>query len=162
MTNPKKMTERAIRLHIVLFNSMIMLVFAVSGCAGKNDLSPIDVENQAFEDFRTEIRNAIDDPERETKAIAIADGLREELASLRGKKEKRQNEFKTLNANYDTTRAEFDAVIKTTNDEIRMNQKRIFQKRDDFIAITTPEEWIQISEARTEAISAAFATLQST
>lgn len=162
MINPKNLTERTSRLHIVLFSSMILLVFAVSGCAGKNDVSPIDVENQAFEDFRAEIRNAIDDPERETKAIAIVEELREELASLRNKKKGRQNDFKKLNANYDATRAEFDAVLKATNEEILLNQKRIADKRNAFIAVTTPEEMIQITEARTAAISAAIDTLQST
>ena len=40
------------------------IAYAFAGCGGKDAIAPIEVERQAFEDLRTEIRKAIDDPAR--------------------------------------------------------------------------------------------------
>ncbi|MCZ6498211.1 MAG: hypothetical protein O6765_05755 [Gammaproteobacteria bacterium] len=121
----------------------------------------VDVEKQAFDDLRSEIRIAINDAERETKAITLVDELAEELESLRSLKTKSREQGRRLNANYDTTRAEFDVFISASNVEIRLTQQRILEKRVAFIAITTLEEWNQIFNARTNAISAAIESIQS-
>ncbi len=145
---------------LIVILSILGMLFA--GCGSSGDVSLVEVEKQAFDDLRSEIRIAIDDPERETKAIAIVDELAEELESLRNLKSKRREQSRRLNANYDTTRAEFDAFISASNREIRLTQQRILEKRGAFIAITTLEEWEQISDARTDAISAAIQSIQST
>ncbi len=54
-----------------------------SGCGGKDAVAAIEVEKQAFEDLRTEIRGAIDDPAREAEAIALVDLLVDDLDNLR-------------------------------------------------------------------------------
>ncbi len=46
--------------YVLLF---AVIVSAIAGCAGKDDVSPVDVEKQAFEDLRSEIREVIDDPQ---------------------------------------------------------------------------------------------------
>lgn len=138
-----------------------LLAIAIAGCAGKSNVSPVDHEKQAFDDLRAEIHIAISDEEREAQAIALVDELAEELESLRRKKAKKQEHGRKLNANYDTTRTEFDAFISASNVEIRLNQQRILEIRGAFIAITTPEEWNQIFDARTEAIKAAIKSTQS-
>ena len=56
------------------------LLFA---CAGNNDVSPVDREKQAFEDFRNEVRVVVADPARQTEIIALIDTLAENLHSLR-------------------------------------------------------------------------------
>lgn len=132
----------------------------IGGCAGKGDVNPVDVEKQAFDNLRSEIRIAVDDPERETKAIAVVDELAAELESLRRKTAERHEQAKNLNANYDTTRAEFDAFISASNADIRLSQQRILEKRERLIEVTTPEEWDQILDARTEAIDTAFKSTQ--
>jgi len=161
MINRRKASISASRRSMALLGPTLAFTFVICGCAGKSDVSPVDVEKQAFEDLRAEIRSAIDDPDRETKVIAMVDEMGEELASLRRLKKQRQTQVKKLNANYDTTRAEFDAFIIESNADIRQKQQRILEKRVAFIEITTPEEWAKISDARTEAISAAFKTAQS-
>jgi len=145
--------------HLVVISSLLAMLF--TGCTGNGDVSLVDVEKQAFDDLRSEIRIAIDDPERETRAIALVDELAEELESLRRKKAERQEQGRKLNANYDTTRAEFDAFTNASNVDIRRNQQRILEKRKAFIEITTPEEWNQLFDARTEAIAAAIKSAQS-
>lgn len=141
------------------------LVFAViviiaDGCAGKSDLSPIDVQKQAFEDLRAEIREVIDNPQRASEAITLVDGLEGELQALREKILARQARARQLNVNYDTTRAEFDAFFAQVNKDIRLNQQRVAKSHHAFLALTTPDEWSQLSKARTAAMSASIKAIQ--
>lgn len=144
---------------MLVISSLIAVLFV--GCAGQGGMNLVDVEKQAFDDLRSEIRIAINDAERETKAITLVDELAEELESLRSLKTKSREQGRKLNANYDTTRAEFDAFVSASIVEIRLTQQRILEKRVAFIAITTLEEWNQIFNARTNAISAAIESIQS-
>ena len=143
--------------HLIVISSLCAIL--LGGCAGKGDVSAVDVEKQALDDLRSEIRIAIDDPERETRAIAVVDGLADELDSLRLLGAQRQEQSKKLYANYDTTRAEFDTFASTSNEDIRLSQQRIVEKRKALIEVTTPEEWDQIADARSEAIDAAFKSI---
>ncbi len=143
-----------------LIVKLSLLAMFIAGCAGNEDVSRAEAENQAFDDLRTEIRFAIDDSERETKAVAIVDELAGELESLSRSKAERQEQIRKLNANYDTTRAEFDAFTKASNNEIRLNQQRILEKRKALIEVTTPEEWDRIFDARSAAIDAAIKSAQ--
>lgn len=145
--------------HMLVSSSLLAMLFV--GCAGQGGVNLADVEKQAFDDLRSEIRIAINDAERETKAITLVDELSEELESLRSLKTISREQGRRLNANYDTTRAEFDVFISASNVEIRLTQQRILEKRVAFIAITTLEEWNQIFNARTNAISAAIESIQS-
>jgi chromosome segregation ATPase len=128
---------------------------AVAGCVGKDAVAPIEVEKQAFEDLRTEIRGAIDDPAREAEAIAVLDALVDDLASLRERIAERRQRTRQLNADYDALRADFEALFDQTDGEIRSSQQRVTEKHRALLAITTPEEWSAIAKARTRAMSAA-------
>ena len=135
------------------------LVFPVilsiaGGCAGKSDLSPVDVQKQAFEDLRTEIREVIGNPQRSTEAIALVHDLEGELTALREKILARIIRAKQLNANYDTTRAEFDEFFERVNRDIRLNQQRVTKSHRAILAITTPDEWSQIAKVRTKMMRA--------
>lgn len=129
----------------------VMLV--LSGCSNKNDTN---VEKQALDELRAEVRVVITDPERQGKALNIIDELSQELQLLRQKKAQRQAESRKLNANYDTTRAEFDAFINEKQVDIRLSQQRILEKRSALIAATTDEEWEQISDVRSDSIDDAI------
>lgn len=48
------------------------IAFAFTGCGGRDAIAPFELRQQAFEDLRGEIRDAIDDPAREAEAIAKA------------------------------------------------------------------------------------------
>ncbi len=133
---------------------------AIAGCGGKDAVAPIEVEKQAFEDLRTEIRGAIDDPAREAEAIALLDGLADDLHTLRDKISDRKQRTRQLNANYDTLRADFEALFDQVDREIQSNQQRVTDKHRGLLAITTPEEWSAISKARTRAMNAVIKSLQ--
>lgn len=135
---------------------LAMILGILAGCGGKNGAAPIDVEKQAFDDLRTEVKVAIDDPSREAEALTVVDELATELAQLRGSISERNAGIRRLNANYDTKRAEFEVFFKDIYTEIRSNQQRVTETHRALLAITTPPEWEQISAARTEAMLAAI------
>ncbi|MCP4266571.1 MAG: hypothetical protein GY777_13525 [Candidatus Brocadiaceae bacterium] len=135
--------------YLVIISSLLMLL---AGCTSGNK----NVEKEAFDNFRAEIRTVISDPDRQAKALEIVDKLIEELQSLHAKKVERLAQSRKLNANYDTTMAEYQAFIHEQNVEYRHSQQRILDNRTAFIAITTPEEWDQLLSVRDNSITAAI------
>ncbi len=140
----------------------VILLFVLGGCAGKDDVAPIDVEKQAFEDLRTEIREVIDNPAREAKAIAQVDALVKELDELRERVADRKKRIRQLNAGYDTSRTEFAPCLEKVNVEIPSNRQRVGDSHRALRASTTAEEWSQISKARTKAMNSLIRSMQTT
>jgi len=139
---------------------LIAVVAAFAGCGGKDAVAPVDIEKQAWEDLRSEVRETISDPQREAEAIKLVDALAEDLNAFREVLTKRHERVRELNANYDTTRAEFDAFLKQVSTEIQASQQRVSKKHRAFLAVTTPEEWSQLSKVRSKAMTAAVKFMQ--
>ena len=133
---------------------------ALAGCASKDDVSPADVEKQAFEDLRSEIRAVIDDPAREGEAIALVDELSEDLNTLREKIAGRRQRVRELNADYETTSADFEAFFDQVDKEIKSNKQRVSEKQREFLAIMTPDERSAISKTHSKARDAAIRNIQ--
>jgi len=154
----KIMNEAHLPRHPVLLLAAAALAFA--GCGGKDAVAPADVEKQAFEDLRTEVREVIADPVREAEALAVVDALSKDLVTLRASVSERNSQARKLNANYDTPRADFEALFDQIYMEIRVNRQRVTQNHHMLMAVTTPEEWAQISKSRTKAMQAAINTIR--
>jgi len=138
----------------------IVIASLVVACA-KDDVAPADVEKQAFEDLRTEIREAITDAAREAETIRLVGVLEEDLAALRGSVTARKARARELNANYDTPRAEFDAFLAKIEAEVRDNQQRVSKTHQAFLANVTPEERSAIAKTHTKAMNTVIQTIQS-
>jgi hypothetical protein len=138
----------------------IAVVSLVVACA-KNDIAPVDVEKQAFEDLRTNIREAITDPARETEAIRLVGVLEDDLAALRTSIAARKARARELNANYDTSRAEFETFLAKMEIDVRDNRQRISKTHKAFLANVTPEERSAIAKTHTKAMNKAVQTIQS-
>ncbi len=152
------MSERTISLKSAMVFAAIACAFA--GCASKDDVSPADVETQAFEDLRTEIRAVIDDPAREGEAIALVNELSEDLGALRETIAKRRQRVRELNADYDTTRADFEAFFDRVDRQIQWNKRQVSEKHREFLAIMTPDERSAISKTHSKARDAAIRNIQ--
>ncbi len=137
-----------------------VIVSAIAGCAGKDDVSPVNVEEQAFADLRSEIRQVIDDPAREAEAITLVDTIAEDLERLRDKISERRQRVRQLNADFDTTRADFEAFFDQVDSDIRSNKRQVLDKHRAFLAITTPDERSAISKIHTKAVNAAIRSIQ--
>ena len=152
------MTRSKYRFMHVLLIGATVTIFA--GCGGKEAIAPADVQEQAFEDLRTEVRVAIDDPEREEEAIRLVDAMVADFADLQESVSERNRRARQLHSNYDTTRAEFEEFYARIYNEIQANQQMATKRQHALITVTTADEWTQISDARTEAMSAAIAVIQ--
>ena len=89
-----------------------MLTFALAACGGKETLSVQNVEQQAFDDIRAEIRAVIGAPDREANAISLVDQLQQEYVVFRSLVEDRRFESRALNENYDTTREQGEKFLR--------------------------------------------------
>ena len=132
----------------------IGIAFVFAGCGGKDTVAPVDVEKQAWEDLRSEIRETISDPARESDAVELVDKLVEDFSDFREILAKRHKRVRELNASYDTSRVEFDRYLKQVTVEIQASQRRAGKTHRAFLAVTTPEEWSQLSKVRTKAMTA--------
>ena len=129
-------------------------------CA-KDDVAPVDVEKQAFEDLRTEIREAITDPAREAETIKIVGVLEEDLAALRTNIAARKSHVRELNANYDTPRAEFEAYLAGVEAEVQDHKRRVSETHRALLANVTAEERSAVAKPHTKAMNAAITNIQS-
>jgi hypothetical protein len=138
----------------------IAIVSLVVACA-KDDVAPVDVEKQAFEDLRTEIRDAVSDSAREEETIRLVGVLEDDLAALRTSIAARKTKVRELNANYDTPRAEFDAALAEIEAEVRDHKIRVSETHRALLTNVTAEERSAIAKAQTKAMNAAIQTIQS-
>ena len=152
------MSERTLSLKSAMLFAAVACAFA--GCASKDDVSPMEVEKQAFEDLRSEIRAVIDDPAREREAIAMVDALSEDLNALREKLSERRQRVRELNADYDISRADLEAFFDQVDREIKLNKRQMSEKQRALFAILTPDERSAISKAHTKAMAAAIRNIQ--
>ena len=139
---------------------LIVVAFAVIGCGGKDAVAPVDVEKQAWEDLRNEVRETVMDPARQAEVIQLVDVLADDVKVFREVISRRHERVRAMNADYDTTRVAFEAFLKQINIEIQASQQRVSKTQRAFIAATTPEEWSQISKVRTKAMAATINTIQ--
>ena len=137
----------------------IVIASLVVACA-KDDVAPADVEKQAFEDLRTDIREAITDPARDTEAIRLVGVLEEDLAALRSSIAARKARARELNADYDTPRAEFEAFLAKLEADVRANRQRVSKTHQAFLINVTPEERSAITKTHTKAMNTAIQTIQ--
>ena len=138
----------------------IAIASLVVACA-KDEVAPVDVEKQAFEDLRTNIREAITDPARETETIRLVGVLEENLATLRTNIAARKIKVRALNANFDTTRGEFEALLAEIEAEVRDNRQRVSKTHQALLSNVTPEERSAIAKTHTKAMNTAIQTIQS-
>jgi len=150
---------RTIDSKFVLLCAGIVLMLAA--CAGKEDVAPVDVEKQAFEDLRADIREAITDPAREAEALRLVGVLEEDLAALRTSVSARKSRAKELNADYDTPRADFEAFFAVVEEEVRDNKIRVSKTHRALLASVTDDERSAIAKAHTKAMNTAIKTIQS-
>jgi len=137
------------------------IAFLVSACAGKEKPAPVDVEKQAFEDLRSAVRDAVENPTQEAEAIRLVNEFEQDLESLRISIADRKRTVRALNANYDTPREDFEAYLARVATEIRENRQRVSKTQQALMSAITAEEGDAIAKAHTKAMSAAVASIQS-
>ena len=139
----------------------IAIVSGITACAGKEKASAIDIEQQAFDDLRFEIREIIDDPLREMEALALTNELIEALDQHRARVTERRLRVSALHANYDTTREDFEALFDEIETDIQINRVEVIESERALLAALTPEERKSLEKVQTKAMKAATRSIQS-
>jgi len=122
--------------------------------------SPADVEIDAFDELRADVQRIVADPARAQQAVRLVDALQQEFNRVKTTKLERQQRFQALNADYDATPAAFDALLADIDNDVEDNQQRLSNIMQDFLRVTTPEEWAKFEDTREDAMLAAMAALQ--
>jgi hypothetical protein len=129
-------------------------------CSGKNDLTPPEAEEQAYEDLKAAIRSSLDDEQRQADVLASVDQMIVHLNELRESAHDRMVQFRVLNANYDTTREEMKAFTQEMIAEFRENRNKVNEMYKEIAALTSPEEREEFQEIRTAATKATIASMR--
>jgi len=154
----KSMSNKIIRTLTAL---LITLIIMGAGCAGKDKPSPTDVEAQAFNDLRAEIRDVISDTERAGQAIEITDELEASFDALREHLAERSAKVKALNVDYDVPKEDYLALFNDIQKDMERNQRHVSELHRKLIGVTTAEEWAALKKLRNATMEAAITSIQS-
>ena len=140
---------------------LLAIFLVAAGCAGKDKPTPKDVEAQAFNDFRAEIRAVISDTERAGQAIEIADELEASFDALREHLAARSKKTKALNADYDAPKEDYIALFNDIQKDVERNQRHVSELHRKLVEVTTTEEWAGLKKLRNATMEAAITSFQS-
>jgi len=132
----------------------IFLLLLISGlaaaCAGK-DKAEATPKNMT-EQLRQEILNTVADKDRANKAAALAENLRYIFVDAHAQSKKDIEAFHSLQANYDTTDAEYNAFFDGINTRGKERQKRVLAIHEKMKALLTAKEWTKLEDVREDAL----------
>lgn len=120
---------------------------------GGSPTSGGDVEKQAFDDMRAEVRRVIDDPEREASVVALVENLEEQYTVLRDTAATRRKALRELNADYDATRGQFAEFLDTHNAQLERSHKAFLESHRALIDATTAEEWSTLAKSNMKSMT---------
>jgi septin family protein len=134
--------------HLVL---LVILLPGLSACAGKDmkDKTP----DAMTEQFRLEILESVQDPERAEKAAKLAGQLREQFVEAERQYKKDFDTFRSLNANYDANKSSFQGFFMNMNNQARARQKRVLEIHAKMQKLLTAEEWETLEKSREKALN---------
>lgn len=142
-----------------------MLIFSTflagAGCAGKEKPSAADLQAQAFEDLRSEIRAVVSDAGRVEQAIAITEELESSFDRLRIHLAERSAKIQELNADYDAPKEDYINLYRRIQKDVERNQSKISNLHRELVEVTTAEEWVGLKKLRNATMEAAVTSIQS-
>ena len=129
---------------------LLLLITGIAACAGKDkaEATPDNVTEQ----LRQEILNTVADKDRANKAAALAESLRHVFVDAYEQSKKDIEAFHSLQANYETTDAEFNAFFDGINTRGKERQKRVLAIHEEMKAQLTASEWAKLEDAREDAL----------
>ena len=129
---------------------LLLLITGLVACAGK-DKAEATPDNMT-EQLRQEILSTVADKDRANKAAALAENLRYIFVDADEQSKKDIEAFHSLQANYETTDAEFNAFFDGINTRGKERQKRVLDVHEKMKAQLTASEWAKLEDAREDAL----------
>lgn len=141
------------RLRVLLL--VWISVISLSACAG-GKTSPAEEIQQAFADVRAEVQVTVDDAERADRAVEILNDMQSQFLAAQKRAAQHKVQLRALNANYDTSREEFDAGLQALLQDAKDNRQAVGKLRRQLLQQFTSSEWGEIEKARSKAVDAVF------
>ena len=149
------------RTPLLIFLAFVALSIAACATTDKEAQSPEDIEQEAFNDLRTEVRETIDDSTRQTKVISLVDELQIEFNSMRSALVGGKSNVRALFADYDASRESFEELITLHDTTIRTQRKQIGESHRVLVESMTVDEWSALKKKGSKALSTLLKSLQS-
>ena len=137
--------------------ALLAALLLVSACSGRE--TPVEKSIEAFDDVRAEVRSVIAEPDRAEAIIGLVDELQQSFDQTREIQQRHIKQFIELNRDYNSTPAQFDALIAATNSDIEVSQERTLGINRRLVAMVSAEEWEALNKARSKAFDSTFKTM---
>lgn len=126
----------------------------IAGCRA-TERSPREAAANAFTDLRREIQAEVADPSRRAELLSLTDEFEKLLEEAAVSRSKTETRIAALNANYDSTEAQFVATLAQARESTRVRQERLLEIQSRAKGILTAPEWKNLGKFRTIALEAA-------
>ena len=149
------------RTPLLIFIALVALSIAACATTDKEAQTPEDIEQEAFNDLRTEIRETIDDSTRQTMVISHVDQLQIEFKSMRSSLMEGKSSVRAIFADYDASRENFDELITLHDATIRSQRKQVGESHRVLVENMTIDEWSALNKSGSKAMNSLLKSLQS-
>jgi hypothetical protein len=142
----------------LLFLTLISL-FSISlaaGCSTTPEVSPRDAAQTTFDALRTEVRSGISNEEKQTQLLVMIDELEQIALEAADEKASVMERIAALNADYDATPEQFDAILASFREHQKVRHCRITEVYEEARAVTTDDEWSVVGKMKKEALERAL------
>ena len=144
---------------IVRAGAMIAIVLSLAvGC--KHETPPQQAQ-QEFHYYQQRIREVIKDPDRAQQMIELTDDLQRQVNQLRVQLANSRAELAAMDANYNTTRAEFEAVFRQQDADRQVLIDKAISARAQMSKLLTESEWKSLRDIGLETLDADLKALAS-
>jgi hypothetical protein len=96
-------------------------------------------------ELRSTVKNAVSDPDRAVKMVALVDKMEQELTGMDEEVKRFINRVRVLNADFDASRTDFEVVIGDFNRRRKEARARFLDLRFQLNSLSTTDEWKQIA-----------------
>jgi len=131
---------------------LVLAALSLTGCGGKESVTSEDIEAQVRADMHAQIRQLVAEESRQALAISAVDESIVEYNRLMDAISERRKAMRSLNADYDATRQDFNVLLDQHDRQIREQRVRVTAAIVQFEKATTPEEWDQLIKVTTTAL----------
>jgi len=141
----------------------VVIIYTVTACVfSGNKPSPAEVQAKAFIDFKNQVSEIVHDQHKKDTLFTLINGLERDVNTLTGDISDRKKRIKKLNnANFHTSRQQFDAAFAEINASIQVQRKAITGKYKELRTLLNEEEKEQLNKYNSELIEAFALTLKS-
>ncbi|HEX4797248.1 MAG TPA: hypothetical protein VH370_25870 [Humisphaera sp.] len=144
---------------VVRAGAMIAAILSLAvGC--KHETPPQQAQ-QEFHDYQERIREVIKDPDRAQQMIELTDDLQRQVNQLRVQLANSRAELAAMDANYNTTRAEFEAVFRQQDADRQVLIDKAISARAQMSKLLTESEWKSLHDIGLETLDADLKALAS-